>query len=129
MDPSTQPEQTPGHLEQLALSELDAANRQLADAGRTIDELRSDVLALATRVDGARTEAESFKEQLEQERQEAATLRGQLAQGDPERDKLGATIADLEAHVARLKKQLERPERLVAKKVLRRGPYGKSDAS
>lgn len=127
VDSSTQLDQSQ-HLQQLALDELELSKRQLADAGRTIDELRSDALALATRVDGARAEAESFREKLEQERQQVEQVLRQGIELQQGQDALRATITDLETHVTRLKRQLERPGRLVAKKVLRRGPYSSPDA-
>ncbi len=128
VDPETQSNQT-RHLEQLALAELDVANRQLSEAGRTIDELRADVLALATRVDGARAEAEAFRDKLQQEHTEAREMRQQLIETGTAAEKLRSTIVELEAHNARLKKQLQKPERLMAKKILRRGPYATPDAS
>ncbi len=136
MDPLTQPDQSATHLERLARAELDAANRQLAEAGRTIDELRADALALAERVDQARAEAQVFKEKLQQEHTQTRELRAQLTEVTSAQESEGTTqetlrttIVNLENHVARLKKQLEKPERLMAKKVLRRGHYAKPDAS
>ncbi len=135
MDEETQLNQA-RHLEQLALGELEVANRQLAEAGRTIDELRSDALALATRVDQARTEAESFEEKLhgeheklQREHVETRALRQRVAEMETEQESLRSTIDQLQNHVARLKKQLTRPERLMAKKLLRRGPFSTRDAS
>ena len=139
VDPMTQPSQST-HLQEAALAELDVANRQLAQAGRTIDELRSDVLALATRVDDSRAEAESFKKDLESLTEQFGSLTGQnvslkeqyKAQHTTllsESAALESTNTALEAHVTRLKRQVARPERLLVKKVLRRGPYVKPDAS
>lgn len=124
VDSSTQSGQAQ-HLQQLALDELDLSKRQLAEAGRAIDALRSDALALALRVDGARAEAESFRDLLKQER---GMLQQRIDDGAAVQEELRASNAALEAHVARLKKQLERPGRLVAKKVLRRGHYSSPDA-
>ncbi|RMB61227.1 hypothetical protein EAX62_00705 [Tessaracoccus antarcticus] len=124
----TQSDQTP-HLHEVALAELDVANRHLSDAGRTIDELRSDVLALASRVDAARAEAEAFRHELGREHSGTAALRGQVDIAAVEREELQQRIAGLEAHVARLKKQLERPGRLMVKKALRRGQYAKPEIS
>ncbi len=132
----TQPSQS-SHLQESALAELDVANRQLADAGKTIDELRSDVLALAARVDNARAEAESFKNEAESGSERNTALKSEhqsllsklAADREAERTALESVNAGLEAHVARLKRQVQRPERLLAKKVLRRGPYAKPDAS
>lgn len=146
VDPMTQPSQSP-HLQETALAELDVANRQLALAGRTIDELRSDVLALATRVDDSRAEAESFKKKLESSTEQIGSLTeqsGSLTEQNvsikeqhnahcatlvSERVALESTNTALEAHVTRLKRQVARPERLLVKKVLRRGPYNRPDAS
>jgi len=146
VDPMTQPSQST-HLHEAALAELDVANRQLAQAGRTIDELRSDVLALATRVDDSRAEAESFKKDLESLTEQFGSLTEQFgsltgqnvslkeqykAQHTTllsESAALESTNTALEAHVTRLKRQVARPERLLVKKVLRRGPYVRPDAS
>ena len=136
MDPVTQPDQPP-HLEQLALAELDVANRQLSEAGRTIDELRSDVLAMALRVDAARAEAESFRHDLGREHSKVVSLRGQAdaaavaaaTAAAREQETRRQNGAGREAHVARLKKQLQRPGRLMVKKALRRGQYAKPEIS
>lgn len=104
------------HIEELTAAELALANRQLAEAGRTIEELRADVLALAKRVDAAREEADSFKSELGE-----AVQRAQRAEAETER--LKGSMGDLEAHIDRLKQQLGRPGRLLVKKALGRGRH------
>lgn len=127
-----QPDQT-RHLEQMALAELDATTKQLSEAGRTIDQLRADVLALAERVDAARSEAEGFRRDLGREHFVAVALRGELRAAEDaaaaaaiESERLlSDNVAPLNARIERMKKQLERPGRLVVKKALRRGQYAK----
>ena len=111
------------HLERLALAELEVANRQLADAGSTIEELRSDVLALAVRLDEAR-KATATQSQGELARE--AAREAQEQDRAAEIAELKATISRLEEHIARLKAQLDRPARQVVNKALRRGRYAKS---
>lgn len=115
--PQTQ-QNTQEHLRELALSELESASQRLALAGRTIEQLRSDALALAVRIDQAREETERARAEGSALREELAVAREQTARDVAE---LNSTNAALEAHIARLKQQLERPFRLAAKKVLRRG--------
>ncbi|MGO1489012.1 MAG: hypothetical protein ACTHWA_10740 [Arachnia sp.] len=126
---STERNSQSNHIQSLAFAELDVANRELMEAGRTIEKLRSDVLALAVRVDGARAEAESF-------RNEAQSLAQQNAASTEQQQALASQIAEntathaaLKAHIARLKLQLARPEKLLVKKVMRRGPYSTPDAT
>lgn len=104
-----------GHLDGLAAAELETATAKLADAGRTIDALQADALALAERVDAARTESEDAFERLRISQAESAEL--------------ATKNAALEAHITRLKKQIESPTKLLAKKALKRGPYSGSDKS
>lgn len=111
-----------GHLDGLAAAELETATAKLADAGRTIDALQADALALAERVDAARAEAEQHKQLVAARQAELEQLRTQARE-------LTASNAALEAHVARLKKQIESPTKLLAKKALKRGPYSGSDKS
>lgn len=128
VDPTERNSQS-SHLQSLALAELDMANRKLMEAGRTIDELRSDALALATRVDAARAEAESFRNEIGSLTQQSAALTERQGVLVSEISDQKSTHAALEAHIARLKLQLARPEKLLAKKVLRRGPYSTPDAT
>ncbi len=104
----------------MAAAELAVANRQLAEAGRTIEELRADAFALAKRVDEARAEAEGFRTQLETARAESEA---RAAAATTELDRMRATIQPLEAHIARLKRQVKSPGKLLVKKALRRGQF------
>lgn len=114
------------HLDQLAAAELAEAREQLAQAGRMIEELRADALALAVRVDAARAEAEHFRTASGESEQK---LRAELADARADNERLRTTTHELEAHVGRLKTQLSSPAKLVVKKAMRRGPYSKPDAS
>lgn len=118
MAPESDPE-VAKHIADLTAAELAVANRQLAEAGRTIEELRSDAIALAKRVDVAREEAESYKAEVQEALERARAAEAETRERED-------TMAELEAHIARLKTQLDSPGRLLVKKALKQGRY-KSD--
>lgn len=99
-------------LRRLAADELAAMRIELARALDERVELHKDLNLLAERLSDQENRTALA---LEDKQRTEAELQAELANS-------ADTVQRQAAHIARLKKQMERPTRLLAKKVLRRAP-------
>lgn len=108
------------HLLGLAQQQAADATARLADAGRTIDELRRDAIELATRLAQARTENATLSGRVEELSAELAAERDAAAKLAGERDAAAANTAALEAKVREQAQRLQQDPLRRAMRAIRR---------
>ena len=106
-------------LRRLAAEELASMRIELARALEDRVELHKDLNLLAERLS---TQENLGVERLAKQEELTEAARAETQRVQTELDGSRDTVQRQAAHIARLKKQMARPTRLLAKKILRRSP-------